>query len=55
MRYLIKAPVDSEQPDSVMEFDSQEELDQWLAERNAEIWDASPQNDSVNFPMQEIL
>lgn len=55
MKYLIKAPVGSDVPDFIMEFASQEELEQWLRERNAEIWEANPQNDSVNFPLQEIL
>ncbi|WP_261809536.1 hypothetical protein [Levilactobacillus humaensis] len=55
MKYLIKAPVGSGKPVFTKEFDSHEEMEHWLLEKNNEVWKASPRNEKINFPVKEIL
>lgn len=55
MKFLIKAPVGSGKPDFEKEFDSREELDHWLLEKNEEIWEADPMVEKIGFPIKEIM
>ena len=55
MEFLIKPPAGSSEKPFVKEFDSREAMEQWLLEKNDEIWEADPATEKVNFPIKEIM